>query len=122
MCGKSDRVSHAQPVDTCTVPRKKNPVNNHSTIYGASAWSVILAGGNGSRLQSLTHNAQGIVVPKQFRSLKGGPCLLDDALRRASAVAPSPRVCTVVAAQHRRWWEGLARSTGAGEITMPTPE
>jgi mannose-1-phosphate guanylyltransferase len=67
----------------------------------------VLAGGDGRRLQALTHDADGIPVPKQYCSLQGGPCLLEDALHRASAVASSRHLCAVVAAQHRRWWNGL---------------
>lgn len=82
-------------------------MNGYRVRHGASTWAVILAGGYGSRLQALTRNADGIRVPKQFCSLQGGPSLIEDALQRASAVAPSRRICAVVAAQHRRWWETL---------------
>jgi len=75
--------------------------------HAASAWAVVLAGGNGRRLQALTRDADGVSVPKQFCSLQGGPCLLEDALQRASSVAPFRRLCTVVAAQHHRWWGRL---------------
>jgi mannose-1-phosphate guanylyltransferase len=68
---------------------------------------VVLAGGEGRRLQALTRDAAGTSVPKQFCSLQGGPCLLEDALQRALAVAPFRRLCAVVAARHRRWWSGL---------------
>lgn len=75
--------------------------------YGASTWAVVLAGGEGKRLQSITRNAHGIAVPKQYCSLLGGPCLVEAALQRAFEVAPAHRVAMVVAAQHRDWWEGL---------------
>lgn len=71
------------------------------------AWALVLAGGDGSRLHGLTRNVHGVVVPKQFCSLQGGPSLLQDALQRAAAVAPMQRVCTVVAAQHRQWWTSM---------------
>src|ERR1700677_2588771 len=71
------------------------------------AWAVGLAAGEGSRLRSLTKNEQGITVPKQFCSLQGGPCLLQEALRRAASVASLERICTVVAEQHRHWWAPL---------------
>lgn len=73
-------------------------------------WALVLAAGEGSRLQVLTTTASGIAVPKQFCSLGGGASLLHDALRRARVIAPPERTCVVVAAQHRRWWEGLACS------------
>jgi mannose-1-phosphate guanylyltransferase len=72
-----------------------------------NTWALVLAGGEGSRLQALTKNLQGVVVPKQFCSLQGGPSLLQEALQRAAAVAPLHQVCTVVAAQHRRWWKEM---------------
>jgi mannose-1-phosphate guanylyltransferase len=69
-----------------------------------NTWAVVLAGGNGSRLQRLTRNLQGVVVPKQFCSLGGGASLVHEALQRATAVAPLQHVCAVVAEQHRQWW------------------
>ena len=68
---------------------------------------MVLAGGEGSRLQGLTRNVHGVVVPKQFCSLQGGPSLLQEALQRAATVASMQRVGTVVAAQHRQWWTSM---------------
>ncbi len=70
-------------------------------------WALVLAGGDGSRLRSLTRNVHGVAVPKQFCSLQGGPSLLQEALQRAATVAPMHRVCAVVAAQHRHWWTSM---------------
>jgi mannose-1-phosphate guanylyltransferase len=70
-------------------------------------WALVLAGGEGSRLQGLTRNVHGVVVPKQFCSLQGGPSLLQEALQRAATVASTQRVSTVVAAQHRQWWTSM---------------
>ncbi len=72
-----------------------------------NTWALVLAGGDGSRLSGLTKNVHGVVVPKQFCSLRGGPSLLQEALQRAATVAPMERVCTVVAEQHRRWWTSM---------------
>jgi mannose-1-phosphate guanylyltransferase len=70
-------------------------------------WALVLAAGEGSRLHSLTRDERGIAVPKQFCSLQGGPCLLQEALARAASVAPLPQICSVVAEQHRQWWGPL---------------
>jgi mannose-1-phosphate guanylyltransferase len=70
-------------------------------------WALVLAAGEGSRLKALTMTPAGAHVPKQFCSLFGGPSLMDEALSRAESVAPRTRVCAIVAAQHRRWWERL---------------
>jgi mannose-1-phosphate guanylyltransferase len=70
-------------------------------------WALVLAAGEGSRLRSLTRDEHGVAVPKQFCSLQGGPCLLQEALQRAASVAPLERICSVVAEQHRQWWTPL---------------
>ena len=67
-------------------------------------WSIVLAAGEGTRLQSLTSDPAGAATPKQFCSLYGATTLLGDALRRAQAVSSPERIGTIVAAQHRRWW------------------
>ena len=70
----------------------------------AETWSVVLAGGEGSRLRTLTTTREGLVIPKQYCSINRSSCLLQDALKRAATVAMPSHVCTVVADQHRRWW------------------
>ncbi|MDP8983898.1 MAG: sugar phosphate nucleotidyltransferase [Pseudomonadota bacterium] len=68
-------------------------------------WALVLAGGEGGRLHPLTTTPNGVVVPKQFCSLRRGPSLLTQSLIRAGSVAPTIQTCAVVAAQHRWWWE-----------------
>jgi mannose-1-phosphate guanylyltransferase len=71
-------------------------------------WALVLAAGEGSRLRALTTH-RGVAVPKQFCSLAGGPSLLEEAMARAEAIVPRQRVCTIVAEQHRAWWEPTLR-------------
>ena len=70
-------------------------------------WALILAGGEGSRLQSLTTTAAGIAIPKQFCSFGGEASLLHDALRRAQTVATPAHTCAVVSEHHRSWWQAM---------------
>jgi mannose-1-phosphate guanylyltransferase len=70
-------------------------------------WALVLAGGEGSRLQALTTTASGVAVPKQFCSMGGDDSLLVAAMRRAREVAAAERTCAVVAEHHRRWWQPL---------------
>jgi mannose-1-phosphate guanylyltransferase len=70
----------------------------------AKRWAIVLAGGDGTRLSSLTTTEDGVAVPKQFWSLRGGPTLLEETMQRAQRIAPRERICAVVAASHRPWW------------------
>jgi mannose-1-phosphate guanylyltransferase len=70
-------------------------------------WTIVLAAGDGSRMQSLTTNECGIAVPKQFCSLRGGHSLLQDAIERAASIVATENICVIVAQQHKRWWSPL---------------
>jgi mannose-1-phosphate guanylyltransferase len=67
-------------------------------------WAIILAGGNGTRLSSLTRDPAGNAVPKQFCSLNGGASLLEQTLARAAAVVSKDHVTAVVSPAHRQYW------------------
>lgn len=71
-------------------------------------WGLILAAGDGSRLRALTTQPCGTAVPKQFCSLQGPRCLIEDAIERAGAIVARERICTIVAQQHRQWWSEIA--------------
>ena len=85
-----------------------------------NTWAIVLAGGEGRRLHSLTTTAWGVAVPKQFCSLRGGTSLLLEALKRAEAVASPEHICTVVSQQHRGWWDhALSAVPKAKVIVQP---
>jgi mannose-1-phosphate guanylyltransferase len=86
--------------------------------HRSNTWALVLAAGEGSRLRGLTRNEQGVVVPKQFCSLQGGPCLLQEALQRASAVTPLQQICSVVAEQHRQWWSPILNYLPEQNVVM----
>lgn len=83
-------------------------------------WALVLAAGEGSRLQALTTTASGVAIPKQFCSLGEEPSLLHDALRRARVVAEPQRTCVIVAEYHRRWWQPLQLGIPAANL-IPQP-
>jgi mannose-1-phosphate guanylyltransferase len=86
----------------------------------ANAWAVVMAGGDGARLRSLTTTREGVVVPKQYCSFGRSECLLQDAVKRAQSVVSPAHVCSVVAAQHRRWWStALSGSSDANTFVQP---
>ena len=71
-------------------------------------WAVILAGGDGTRLQSMTRALTGDNRPKQFVPIIGGSTLLDQTrLRVARSVMPS-QTLIVVTQKHRRFYDSLA--------------
>ncbi len=67
-------------------------------------WVIVLAGGAGRRLGTLTADALGRRVPKQFCALKGERSLLQMALARANRRAPRERQLVVVNEAHEYWW------------------
>ncbi len=68
-------------------------------------WVIVLAAGDGTRLLSFTTHATGRPIPKQFYALRGRRSMLQEALDRAKRLVPHERIVTIVAAQHREWWE-----------------
>jgi len=84
-------------------------------------WALVLAGGDGNRLKSLTTTDDGTAIPKQYCSLHGHQTLLEGALDRAGAIAGPHRICTVVAAQHAAWWQPLL-SGYAGKRIIQQPK
>ncbi len=83
-----------------------------------NTWTIVLAGGEGRRLHSLTTIAAGIAIPKQFCSLRGGDSLLHDALRRAESIASPDHICAVVTQRHRRWWESALSAVPTDNIIV----
>ena len=68
-------------------------------------WAIILAGGEGKRLSSLTRALYGRDVPKQFAVLAGERSLLQETIERAGRMTELARTVVVVSRPH----EVLAR-------------
>jgi len=71
-------------------------------------WAVILAGGDGTRLQSMTRAISGDNRPKQFVPLIGGSTLLNQTRRRVALSIEPSRTLMVVTQKHRRFYEPLS--------------
>src|SRR5436190_9072696 len=67
-------------------------------------WAVILAGGNGSRLQSLTRVLTGDDRPKQFCPLLGDKTLLAQTRARVALNVPINQTLCVVTRDHERYY------------------
>ena len=74
----------------------------------STTWAVLLAGGDGTRLQTMTRAITGDNRPKQFVPVIGGSTLLDQTRRRVALSIPTNRTFVVVTEKHRRFYESLA--------------
>ncbi len=71
-------------------------------------WAVILAGGDGTRLQSMTRAITGDNRPKQFVPIIGGTTLLNQTRRRVALSIEPERTLVVVTQKHRAFYEPVA--------------
>jgi mannose-1-phosphate guanylyltransferase len=69
----------------------------------APPWAVVLAGGEGTRLRSLTRAIAGDDRPKQYVPLVGSDSLLRQTLARAARLSPGERTVVVSRESHACW-------------------
>jgi mannose-1-phosphate guanylyltransferase len=81
-------------------------------------WAVVLAAGNGSRVSALTSGSAGSPVPKQYCRFGQPTSMLRWALDRAAAVIPPEHVLTVVAEEHRGFWESELSDLPPGNVVV----
>jgi mannose-1-phosphate guanylyltransferase len=62
--------------------------------------ALLLAGGDGKRLQQLTSEITGVPIPKQYCRLLQGSSLLEATITRARLFAPRERISVVVNVNH----------------------
>ena len=87
----------------------------------ASAWAVVLAGGEGARLRSVTRAIVGDDRPKQYVPLISGDSLLSQTLTRAAGLSPRERT-VVVSQQHHAGWLAAELSAPRGLTLLLQPE
>lgn len=68
----------------------------------SSRCGVVLAGGNGLRLQSFVRRVRGDVLPKQYVNFVGTRSMLEHTFHRAERLIPADRLFTVVSRDHLR--------------------
>lgn len=73
-------------------------------------WAIILAGGDGTRLRSMTRAITGDNRPKQFVPVIGGMTLLDQTRRRVARSVARDRTLLVVTEKHRRFYQPLTKT------------
>jgi mannose-1-phosphate guanylyltransferase len=68
--------------------------------FGGNLWALVLAGGDGTRLQSLTRLIAGAPIPKQYCRILGEHSLLEATLARVASVVPRDRTLALINQDH----------------------
>ncbi|HLO00522.1 MAG TPA: sugar phosphate nucleotidyltransferase [Pyrinomonadaceae bacterium] len=84
-------------------------------------WAIVLAGGDGTRLRSMTRALVGDDRPKQFCPIVGGRTLLEQTLDRVGLSIPDKRTMLVVTEKHRRFYQPLT-ARRPKELLVEQPE
>ena len=85
-----------------------------NVINMRNRWAVILAGGDGTRLQSMTRAITGDSRPKQFVPVIGGATLLNQTRRRVALSVTPAQTFVIVTEKHRRFYDSLAHELEPG--------
>ena len=95
--------------------------DDQNSNTASNEWAVILAGGDGTRLKSLTRHIAGDERPKQFCSVLGHGTLLEETQSRAAlALAPS-RTLFVVNRVHENFYsQTLANQAAENLVVQPS--
>jgi mannose-1-phosphate guanylyltransferase len=65
--------------------------------------AVVLAGGDGRRLESFVRRLRGDALPKQYMTLYGAHSLLERTFTRVERLVPPDRIMTIVTRDHLRY-------------------
>jgi len=81
-------------------------------------WALLLAGGEGRRLQPLTRQISGDAQPKQFCPIFDGETLLDRTRRRADLLSRMDQHVVVVSREHALYYASLARDLAPDRLVV----
>ena len=85
-----------------------------------AVWTIVLAGGDGTRLASACIGRYGYARPKQYCDFDGRGTLLDRTLARAAQVSNEDRIVVVTTRAHRREAdEVLSRWPSVARVEQP---
>lgn len=83
-------------------------------------WSIVLAGGEGTRLSRLSVARYGEHRPKQYCSFLGARTMFDHTMDRAAAVSGSQRVVSVIGRGHMRFFDDPRAQLSGYVVEQPS--
>jgi mannose-1-phosphate guanylyltransferase len=92
---------------------------HHSHLNG-SLWGLVLAAGEGSRLEGYVRELKGTALPKQYVNVIGRRSMLEHTFDRAERLIPASRILTIVSEQHLAYAEARRQiaSRPAGSVIL----
>lgn len=101
-------------------PGLQAPAGSDLRVRGprGDLWVVVLAGGNGVRLQGFVRQVLGTERPKQFCRIIGTRSMLRHTWDRATRLVPPDRIVTIITAGQERYIEEEARHGVPGTVLV----
>ena len=96
----------------------KQHEQKHSGSAPDNEWAVILAGGDGTRLKSLTRHIAGDERPKQFCSVLGRATLLEETQGRAALELAPQRTLYVVNRAHENFYRPILHGKPSANLII----
>ena len=73
---------------------------DHENHLNGSLWGLVLAAGDGSRLEEYVRELKGTALPKQYVNVIGRRSMLEHTFDRAERLIPASRILTIVSEDH----------------------
>ena len=93
----SNTTNERAQVSRCAEPRLQTGMTD---LTSESLWALVLAGGDGTRLQSLTNLIAGAPIPKQYCRILGPRSLLETTLWRIAPLVTAERTLAIINRDH----------------------
>jgi mannose-1-phosphate guanylyltransferase len=103
-------------MDSARIPAEETQSAMPSAAPSCHRWAVVLAGGDGTRLQSLTLKISGDSRPKQFCPIVGGETLLSQTRARIDSLFNADRQLFVVTRAHKTYYGEELRDVDESRI------
>jgi len=87
-------------------------------VMTGASWALVLAGGDGTRLRSLTHAIAGAPIPKQYCRILGSRSLLETTLWRIAPCFAAERTLAIVNRDHPEIARSQLRSLDARNVLV----